>query len=115
MVNNGTILPDIYYNKRMNKRLSSEKRALGIWIRAWQLAGGQWPPESRGIAHQIVMMLAHALQEASNSELSEEEVFVLARETFIPLMAQKFYSGSEQDIAIERIQQALLDVEFGDL
>jgi len=99
----------------MNERLFSEKRALGIWIRAWQLAGGQWPPESRGIAHQIVLMLAHALQEVSCDQLNQEEAFLLARETFLPLMAQKFYSGSEQDIAVERIQQALLDAEFGDL
>ncbi len=99
----------------MNERLSTKKRALGIWVRAWQLSGGEWPPSSRGIAHQIVMMLAHQLSELSEKRLSTEEAFLLARETFVPLMAQKFYEGSEQDIAIERIQEALLEAELGDL
>jgi len=84
--------------------LTTSKRALGTWIRAWQLAGNRWPPESRAIAHQIVMMLAHQLEELGEGSLSADEAFLLARETMSPLLAQRFYTGSEQDIAIERIQ-----------
>ncbi|MFT5196687.1 MAG: hypothetical protein ACI9EW_002827 [Cellvibrionaceae bacterium] len=84
-----------------------DKRALGTWIRAWQLAGNRWPPESRAIAHQIVMMLAHQLEEVAKGRISADDAFLLARETMLPLLAQRFYTGSEQDIAIERIQEAL--------
>ena len=87
-------------------RLSLEKRALGTWIRAWQLAGNRWPPESRAIARQIVVMLANQIEEISEGAISAEEAFLLARETLSPLLAQAFYSGSEQDIAIERITDA---------
>lgn len=91
--------------------LPIEKRALGTWIRAWQLAGNRWPPESRAIAHQIVMMLAHQLEELAegnmSAELSSDEAFLLARETMLPLLAQRFFTGSEQDIALERIQEAM--------
>lgn len=87
--------------------LPIEKRALGTWIRAWQLAGNRWPPESRAIAHQIVMMLAHQLEELAEGNMSADEVFLLARETMLPLLAQRFYTGSEQDIAVERIQDAM--------
>ncbi|MFK7805959.1 MAG: hypothetical protein AB8G95_30295 [Anaerolineae bacterium] len=87
--------------------LSTDKRALGTWIRAWQLAGNRWPPESRAIAHQIVMMLTHQLEELGQGGLSADEAFLLARETMSPLLAQRFYTGSEQDIAIERIQEAM--------
>ena len=87
--------------------LPTDKRALGTWIRAWQLAGNRWPPESRAIAHQIVMMLAHQLEELGEGSMSADDAFLLARETMLPLLAQRFYTGSEQDIAIERIQEAL--------
>ena len=87
--------------------LPLDKRALGTWIRAWQLAGNRWPPESRAIAHQIVMMLAHQLEELGQGSLSADEAFLLARETLLPLLAQRFYTGSEQDIAVERIQEAM--------
>ena len=99
-----------------SERLPIEKRALGTWIRAWQLAGNRWPPESRAIAHQIVMMLAHQLEELGDGSMSADEVFLLARETMLPLLAQRFYTGSEQDIAIERIQEAMeYCLEFDDL
>ena len=85
---------------------SIQKRALGTWIRAWQLAGNQWPPESRAIARQIVVMLANQLQEVGASNLSADESFLMAREALSPLLAQRFYTGSEQDIAVSRIEEA---------
>ncbi|MEM8857337.1 MAG: hypothetical protein AAGD96_03400 [Chloroflexota bacterium] len=91
----------------MNEELSAEKRALGTWIRAWQLSGNQWPPESRAIARQIVIMLANQLEELSRGTMSADEAFLLARETLSPLLAQRFYTGSEQDVAVERIQEAI--------
>ena len=90
----------------MNDEIPHDKRALGTWIRAWQLAGNRWPPESRAIARQIVVMLANQLEEVGEGRLTAEEAFLLARETLSPLLAQRFYTGSEQDIAIERIQEA---------
>ncbi len=89
-----------------HENISPENRALGTWIRAWQLAGHQWPPESRAIARQIVVMLANQLDEVARGALSAEEAFLLAREALSTLLAQRFYSGSEQDIAITRIQEA---------
>ena len=89
------------------EQLPLEKRALGTWIRAWQLAGNQWPPESRAIARQIVVMLAHQLEDVGEGNLSAEEAFLLSREALSTLLAQRSYTGSEQDIAIARIQEAL--------
>lgn len=94
--------------------LPLKKRALGTWIRAWQLSGNRWPPESRAIAHQIVMMLAHQLEELGKGDLSADEAFLLARETLLPLLAQRFYTGSEQDIAVERIQEVLAFAQQAD-
>lgn len=91
----------------VNEKISPEKRALGTWIRAWQLAGNQWPPQSRAIARQIVVMLANQLHELSQGQVSAEEAFLLAREALAPLLAQRFFTGSEQDIAVERIQEAI--------
>ena len=90
-----------------DENISADKRALGTWIRAWQLAGNRWPPESRAIAHQIVMMLAHQLEELGAERITADEAFLMARETMLPLLAQRFYTGSEQDIAIERIQEII--------
>ena len=87
--------------------LPLKKRALGTWIRGWQLAAKRSPPASRAIAHQIVMMLAHQLEELGQGHLSADEAFLLARETLSPLLAQCFFPGSEQDIAVERIQDAM--------
>lgn len=99
---------DIFYDGGMSdEALSLEKRALGIWIRCWQLAGRQWPPESRGIAQQIVMMLANYLYDLGEGRLTRQAAFVLAHETMSPLIGQRFYSGSEQDVAVERIVRAL--------
>ena len=91
-------------------QLSVEKRALGIWIRCWQLAGGEWPPPSRGIAQQIVMMIANYLHDLGDGRLTQQAAFVLAHETMAPIIAQRFYTGSEQDIVIERLSAAIQEV-----
>lgn len=96
-------------------RIPARKRALGLWARSWQLAGGEWPPPSRAIAHQIVVMLKNCLLDAADDRLSEEEAMRRAKKTMAPLMGQRFYPGSEQDIAIDRITEAILDAEIGEL
>lgn len=96
----------------MADEIPLDKRALGIWIRAWQLAGSRWPPESRGIAHQIVMMLARHILELSEGSLSQAEAVAMARDALSPILAQRFYSGSEQDIVIERIEAVLKDAQI---
>lgn len=88
-------------------------RALGLWARCWQLAGGVWPPPSRAITHQIVMMLARYLQAASGDRLSWEEALGLARETMAPLTAQRFYPGGEQDVAVDHLAEAIVAAESG--
>lgn len=98
-----------------DKRIPAKKRALGLWARCWQLAGGRWPPASRAIAHQIVVMVANYLLDAADGRLSRAEALRRARETMAPLTAQRFYPGSEQDVAIERLTQAILDAEIGEL
>lgn len=96
-------------------RIPAKKRALGLWIRCWQLAGGRWPPASRAITHQIVVMVANALHDASGGRLSRRQALRRARETMAPLTAQRFYPGGEQDVAVERLTEAILDAEIGDL
>lgn len=95
-------------------RLSAEKRALGLWIRAWQLSGNRWPPQSRAILRQIMTMIANALIDASNGELNSAEALQLARETMSPFTAQRIYTGSEQDFVVDAIADAILSVEWGD-
>lgn len=108
-------LGHLFYDEGMyDDELSTEKRALGVWVRCWQLAGGRWPPESRAIAQQIVMMLANYLYDLGAGRLTRQAAFVLAHETMAPLIAQRFYSGSEQDIAVERIGEALDTAVVGD-
>lgn len=84
-------------------------------MRSWQLAGGRWPPASRAITHQIVVMVANCLHDAAGGRLSRQEALLRARQTMAPLTAQRFYPGSEQDVAIERLTEAILDAEIGDL
>jgi hypothetical protein len=51
----------------------------------------------------------------SEGRLTEEEALERAWETMAPLTAQRFYPGGEQDIAIERLTEAILDAEIGPL
>lgn len=97
------------------ERIPAKKRALGLWARSWQLAGGRWPPASRAITHQIVVMVANCLLDAGGGRLSHSEALRRARQTMAPLTAQRFYPGSEQDIAIDRLTEAILDAEIGEL
>lgn len=97
------------------ERIPAKKRALGLWARCWQLAGGRWPPASRAIAHQIVIMVANCLVDVSDGRLSRAEALHQARETMAPLTAQRFFPGSEQDVAIERLTEAILAAEIGEL
>lgn len=97
------------------RRIPARKLALGLWARCWQLAGGRWPPESRAITHQIVIMVKNCLLDVSYGALNEEEAMRRAKETMAPLTAQRFYPGGEQDVAIERLTEAILDAEIGEL
>jgi hypothetical protein len=94
------------------EHIPARKRALGLWVRAWQLAGGRWPPASRAIAHQIVVMVANCLHDAAAGRLSRREALRRARETMAPLTAQRFYPGSEQDVAVNRLTEAILEAEL---
>lgn len=96
-------------------RIPARQRALGLWARCWQLAGGQWPPASRAIAHQIVMMVAGYLYDAARADISRQDAFQMAHEALSDLYSQRFYPGGEQDIAVERLHSLILDVEIGDL
>lgn len=96
------------------ERLSAEKRALGLWIRAWQLSGNRWPPKSRAILRQIITMIANAFVDASAGTLTQAEALEIARETMIPFTAQRIYSGSEQDYVVDALRDAILSIEFGD-
>lgn len=96
-------------------RIRARDRALGLWARCWQLAGGQWPPRSRAITRQCIVMLSNLLLDASEGRLTGEEALERAWDTMAPLTAQRFYPGGEQDIAIERLTTAILDAEIGPL
>lgn len=96
------------------QRLSAEKRALGLWIRSWQLAGNRWPPKSRAILQQIITMIANAFLDASNGDLTRLEAMELARETMAPFTAQRIYSGSEQDYVVDALTDVILSLEWGD-
>ncbi|NLF64231.1 MAG: hypothetical protein GX579_06465 [Chloroflexi bacterium] len=96
-------------------RIPARDRALGLWARCWQLAGGQWPPPSRAITRQCIVMLRNLLLDASEGRLTDEEALERAWETMAPLTAQRFYPGGEQDVAIERLTKAILDAEIGPL
>jgi hypothetical protein len=96
-------------------RIPARKMALGLWARCWQLSGGRWPPASRAITHQIIVMVKNCLLDASAGRLSEREAFRRARAAMAPLTAQRFFPGSEQDVAIERLTDAILDAEIGEL
>jgi hypothetical protein len=96
-------------------RIPARKMALGLWARCWQLSGGRWPPASRAITHQIVVMVKNCLLDASHGRLTEYEALRRARAAMAPLTAQRFYPGSEQDIAIDRLTEAILDAEIGEL
>ncbi len=98
----------------MDGRLSAEKRALGLWIRAWQLAGNRWPPKSRAILHQIITMIANAFIDASGGTLDRSEALRFARETMSPFTAQRIYPGSEQDFIVDALTDALLAIEWDD-
>lgn len=97
----------------MEQRIPARKRALGLWIRCWQLAGGRWPPESRAITHQIVVMVKNCLLDVSDGRLTEAQAMRRARTAMAPLTAQRFYPGSEQDVAIDRLTDAILEAEMG--
>lgn len=96
-------------------RIPARLRAMGLWARCWQLAGGVWPPQSRAIAHQIVLMVRNYLVEVSNGRYTHQQAFQRARQALDPLTAQRFYPGSEQDIAVDLLTEAILDAEIGDL
>jgi hypothetical protein len=95
-------------------RISAEKRALGLWIRAWQLAGNRWPPQSRAILRQIIEMIANAFVAASDGELSSADAIQFARETMTPFTAQRIYTGSEQDYIVDALTDAILAIEWDD-
>lgn len=95
-------------------RVSAEKRALGLWIRAWQLSGNRWPPRSRAILRQIMTMIANAFIDASKGELDSAEALQFARETMSPFTSQRIYTGSEQDFVVDALTDAILSIEFGD-
>lgn len=95
-------------------RISAEKRALGLWIRSWQLAGNRWPPQSRAILRQIMTMIANAFIDASNGDLSSAEALQFARETMTPFTRQRLYTGSEQDFVVDALRDAIIAIEWGD-
>jgi hypothetical protein len=90
-------------------------RALALWARCWQVAGGRWPPPSRALTRQCIVMVRNYLLDVSDGRLTAEEAMERAWETMAPLTAQRFYPGGEQDIAIERLTAAILDAEIGPL
>jgi hypothetical protein len=96
-------------------RIPARARALGLWARCWQLAGGRWPPPSRALTRRCIVMVSNYLLDVSEGRLTEEEALERAWETMAPLTAQRFYLGGEQDIAIERLTDAILDAEIGPL
>ena len=96
-------------------RISAEKRALGLWIRAWQLSGNRWPPQSRAILAQIMTMMANAFEDAGQGELSSAEAFEYARETMLPFTNHVVLSGSEQDFIVDAIADAILTIEMGNV
>ena len=101
--------------EQSSERISAQKRALGLWARCWQLSGGEWPPASRAIAHQIVMMVTHCLVDVGNGRISQPDAFSMAHETLSPFLAQKLYSGSEQDFVIDSLRDVILAAEIGEL
>lgn len=96
-------------------RIPARTRALALWARCWQLAGGQWPPPSRAITRRCIVMVRNYLLDVSNGRLTAEEATERAWEALAPLTAQRFYPGGEQDIAVERLTDAILDAEIGPL
>lgn len=90
-------------------------RALGLWARCWQLAGGRWPPSSRGVTHQIVMMVMRFLQEASYGRLTDEEALWLARETISRLTQRPLDQESDQAWAVDQLVDAILRAELGEI
>jgi hypothetical protein len=60
-------------------------------------------------------MVSNYLLDVSEGRLTEKEALERAWETMAPLTAQRFYPGGEQDIAIERLTDAILDAEIGPL
>lgn len=98
----------------MSDRIPARYRALGVWARCWQLAGGVWPPHSRAIGHQIMVMFRNMLMSASNGRLTHYQATARAQETIGKLTAQKFYPGGEQDIAIDLLTEAILDAELAE-
>lgn len=96
-------------------RIPAHTRALALWARCWQLAGGRWPPLSRAITRRCIIMVSNYLLDVSEGQLTEEEALERAWEAMAPLTAQRFYPGGEQDIAVERLAEAILDAEIGPL
>jgi hypothetical protein len=60
-------------------------------------------------------MVKNCLLDAGQGRLTEREALRRARAAMAPLTAQRFYPGSEQDVAIERLAEAILDAEIGEL
>ncbi|MDX1615036.1 MAG: hypothetical protein R3300_12055 [Candidatus Promineifilaceae bacterium] len=95
-------------------RIPAHKRALALWLRCWQLAGGRWPPTSRAIAQQIVLMVRNALLDSAAGRLSEQDANIMARETMASLTAQSFTGDDDHQAVVEELTDVLLEAEIGE-